>query len=60
MTKESYRSIGALIGLASGFGLMFALGFSELVPAAFFGAGGCVAGGMTAERVHAWKTNRGN
>ena len=51
MSEEIYRSVFALIGLALGLGLMFALGFGGMVPGALFGAGGAVLGGITGERI---------
>lgn len=54
MSESNYRRIGALLGLGVGFALTFALGFAgQLVPGALLGAGGCVAGAMIAERLHA-------
>jgi hypothetical protein len=52
MTEQTFRTIGALTGLAIGIGLMVALGFRGILPSALFGAGGCVLGAMTAERIH--------
>ncbi len=59
MNEDRYRTIGALLGLAAGWGLMVGLGFSGMVPAAVLGAGGCVAGAIAAERFYAWN-QRGN
>ena len=59
MTEERYRSIGALVGLGLGIGLMIALGFGGIVPAAVFGAGGCVAGAIVAEKIYRWNNSRG-
>lgn len=59
MTEERYRSLGAIVGLASGVGLMVALGYGGVMPGALFGAGGCVAGAIAAERLYAWIQNRG-
>ncbi|MEM1068739.1 MAG: hypothetical protein AAGI63_07575 [Planctomycetota bacterium] len=50
--RDIHRSIGAMIGLATGIGLMLTLGFRGLVPAAIFGATGCVIGGIAGERLH--------
>ncbi len=52
MSRDNYRTIGALIGLAVGVGLMYLLGQSGLVAGAVFGAGGCVLGGITGEKIH--------
>ena len=51
MQVETYRKIGALIGLSLGFGLMYALGTVDLVRAFCFGVGGCLVGSLTAEAV---------
>lgn len=53
MTRESYRTIGALIGLAAGIAVTVGLGLTgQLVPSALFGAAGCVAGAIIAEKLH--------
>lgn len=52
LSRETYRKIGALLGLAIGIGLMLLLGFGGLVAGAIFGAGGCVAGAISAEQLH--------
>ncbi|QDV65738.1 MULTISPECIES: hypothetical protein [Crateriforma] len=49
MSRDNYRTVGALLGLALGIGLMFLLGQDGLVAGAIFGAGGCVLGGITGE-----------
>lgn len=59
MSEENYRTIGALIGLSSGIGLMMLLGYSGMVAGAAFGAGGCVAGAIAAEQLFAWNQRRG-
>jgi hypothetical protein len=59
MTEDRYRSIGSVIGLALGIGLMVALGFGGIIPGALFGACGCVAGAITAERLCAWNKRKG-
>ena len=59
VSKDRYRSIGALIGLGSGIGLMRLVGLSDMVAAAVFGAGGCVAGAIAAEKLFAWNQRRG-
>jgi outer membrane lipoprotein SlyB len=54
MTRDTYRTIGALGGLAVGVMLTITLSYGgQLVPSALLGAGGCVAGAMIAERLHA-------
>lgn len=53
MTEQTYRTIGSLLGLAMGIALMFLLGLRGIVPSALLGAGGCVAGAITAERLYA-------
>lgn len=52
MTEQSFRTIGALAGLAAGVGLMIAFGYRGVMPSAIFGATGCVLGAMAAERIH--------
>jgi hypothetical protein len=52
MTRDHFRTIGALVGLAAGIALMILLSFRGIIPAAIFGATGCVLGGMTAEAFH--------
>ena len=32
MTEQRYRSLGAIIGLATGVGLMIALGYGGVIP----------------------------
>jgi hypothetical protein len=54
VNRDRYRTIGALLGLAAGWGLMRGLGLSGIAVAAVFGAGGCVAGAIAAEKVYAW------
>ena len=53
MTRDHFRTIGALVGLAAGIALMILLGFRGMVSNAIFGASGCVLGGITAEAFHA-------
>jgi len=52
MNRERFRSLGAIIGLAAGFAIMFLLGLTGLLWGAFFGAGGAVLGGMSGERLY--------
>jgi len=53
MTRETYRTIGAITGLAAGIVLTISFGLSgQVVPSALLGAGGCVAGAIIAERFH--------
>ena len=53
MTRETYRTIGALIGLTAGLVGTVVIGYGgELIPGAVLGAGGCVMGAMIAERMH--------
>ncbi|TWT73887.1 hypothetical protein [Allorhodopirellula solitaria] len=49
--RDTYRSVGAIVGLALGLALMWLLGLGGMVPAAIFGAGGAVIGGMSGERL---------
>ncbi len=53
MSEQTYRTIGALLGLALGIALMLVLGLRGIAFSALFGAGGCVAGAITAERIYA-------
>ena len=53
MNEDTYRTIGAIIGLAAGIGMMITLGMSGMVPGALFGAGGAVAGGICGEKLYA-------
>ena len=52
MNRDNFRTIGAITGLVIGIGLMLLIGMAGLVPAALFGAGGAVLGGIIGERVH--------
>ncbi len=54
MNKDHYRTIGALLGLVAGVGLMRGVGISGIIPAAVFWAGGCVVGAIAAEKFYAW------
>lgn len=60
MTESAYRSIGSILGLTTGIVLMVAFGFSGIIPGALFGAGGCVAGAITAEKLYAWIKHKGS
>ena len=55
MSKDNYRSIGAIVGLGIGLVLMFALELGGMIPGAVFGAGGAVLGGISGEKVFAWR-----
>jgi hypothetical protein len=57
-TKQFYRSSGAIVGLALGYGVMSLTGFSGMVASALFWGTGCVLGGMAAEHVFRWKRNQ--
>ncbi len=59
MSKDTYRSIGAILGLCLGLGLMIAIGWGGMIPGAVFGAGGAVAGGISGEKVFAWRRGAG-
>jgi len=52
MSRESHRSIGAILGLLIGLGLMVTLNYGGLVPGFLFGAIGAVVGGITGEQIH--------
>lgn len=58
-TKQFYRSSGAIIGLALGYGLMSLTGFTGMVASALFWGTGCVIGGMAAEHLFRWNSNQG-
>ncbi len=59
MSRDNYRSIGAISGFLVGVGLMVLLGFAGSLIAGFiFGAGGAVAGGIAGERIHQWRGKR--
>ncbi len=59
MSEEIYRSVGSIVGLVLGIVLMRSLGFGGIVSGALYGAGGCVAGAVLAEKLYAWKGRRG-
>lgn len=52
MSRDQFRTIGALTGLVLGILFMLGLGMGGLMPAAIFGAGGAVAGGMSGEKIY--------
>ena len=58
MTEQTYRTIGSLLGLVSGIALMYVFGWRGIVPSALMGAGGCVAGAVTAEKLYAARVKR--
>jgi hypothetical protein len=58
MSEQTYRTIGSLLGLAIGIALMYLLGLRGIVPSALFGAGGCVAGAIIAEKLYASSKKR--
>ena len=58
-TKQFYRSSGAILGLALGYGVMLLLGFTGMVASAVFWGMGCVLGGMAAEQLFRWNNNQG-
>lgn len=51
MSRENYRTIGAIAGLCLGIGAMFLFGMSGMVAGAAFGAGGSVIGGIAGEQI---------
>jgi len=55
MTQETYRSIGAIVGVIIGVVSMALLGFSGLIAGFCFGAGGAVLGGILGERVYSMR-----
>ena len=52
MNRETFRTVGAITGLVVGLLIMNLAGLGGLVYAAIFGAGGCVMGGISGERIH--------
>ncbi|MCS7470460.1 hypothetical protein NZK35_27735 [Stieleria sp. ICT_E10.1] len=55
MSRESYRSVGAIVGLGLGIALMVMAGQGGVLPGAIFGAGGALAGGILGEKIHAMR-----
>lgn len=53
MTRDSFRSAGAIIGLIIGLLIMRWLGQSGVLAGGLFGAGGALLGGIAGERMHA-------
>ena len=53
MNEDSYRTIGAIIGLAFALVLMVGMGLGGMIPGALFGAGGAVVGGICGEKFFA-------
>lgn len=51
MSRDTARSIGALIGLSIGVLVMWSLGYGGVMPLFLFGASGAIAGGITGERM---------
>ena len=52
MTRDNYRSIGAIAGLILGLVLMRSLGQGGVLFGAIFGAGGALVGGILGEQFH--------
>jgi hypothetical protein len=52
-SRDTYRSIGGILGLSTGVITMLVLGFGGLVAGAIFGASGCVGGAILGEQLHA-------
>ncbi|MDM4016310.1 hypothetical protein [Roseiconus lacunae] len=52
MTRDTYRSIGAITGLAIGIVLMRSLGLGGIIYGAIFGASGATIGGIVGEQLH--------
>ncbi|MEM9586187.1 MAG: hypothetical protein AAGA03_02805 [Planctomycetota bacterium] len=59
MSRENYRTVGAIAGLLIGLGLMWITGVSGMIPGAIFGASGAVLGGISGEQMHARIGGRG-
>ncbi|QDV46692.1 hypothetical protein Enr13x_66010 [Stieleria neptunia] len=58
MSRDSYRSVGAIVGLGLGIGLMLMAGQGGVLPGAIFGAGGAMAGGILGEKIHAMRQGK--
>ncbi len=58
MSREGYRSVGAILGLGLGIALMTLLGQSGVLPGAIFGAGGALAGGILGEKTHGLRNRK--
>ena len=58
-TKDFYRSSGAILGLALGYGVMLLTGFTGMVASAVFWGMGCVLGSMAAEQLFRWNNKQG-
>nr|WP_201724009.1 hypothetical protein [Rhodopirellula sp. SM50] len=58
MSRDSYRSVGAIVGLGLGIALMVMAGQGGVLPGAIFGAGGALAGGILGEKVHALRQGK--
>ena len=52
MTRDTFRSIGAITGLIAGFALMRLLGQGGVLVGAVFGAGGALLGGIVGEQLY--------
>ena len=58
MSRDRYRSIGAILGLIVGLLLMVLAGQGGVLGGATFGAGGTLAGGIIGEKVHALRNDK--
>ena len=52
MSRDRFRSVGAILGIGVGLTLMVAVGPGGVIGGAIYGAGGALAGGILGERVH--------
>jgi hypothetical protein len=52
MNRGTYRSIGALIGLALGFAIVWGMGMGGLIPLGIAGSAGSVIGGISGEQFY--------
>ena len=52
LSREQTRQIGAVIGLITGWGMMYAMGYRGVIPAAVFGMTGCVSCAIVAEKYY--------
>ncbi len=55
MSKQNFRTIGAITGLVIGILLMRYLGMGGVMAGAIFGAGGTLIGSIAGERIYGGK-----
>ena len=52
ITRETFRSIGAITGLVVGFTVMKLIGQGGVLAGLVFGAGGALIGGIVGEQIY--------